>query len=97
MRLAVNVSALQLRQMDFSERLLATLHEHAIDAHRLELEITETTVLDPEGTALDHRLRQAGLGVSLDDFGRGYAGFAHLHAATDQTQDRPCLDRPVVQ
>lgn len=81
-RLAVNVSALQLRQMDFSERLLATLREHAIDAHRLELEITETTVLDPEGTALDHlhRLRQAGLGVSLDDFGRGYAGFAHLHA-----------------
>ena len=81
-RLAVNVSALQLRQTDFSERLLAELRDHAIDAHQLELEITETTVLDPEGTALEHlhRLRRAGLGISLDDFGRGYAGFAHLQS-----------------
>ncbi|CAM3921466.1 putative signaling protein [Pseudomonas reidholzensis] len=81
-RLAVNVSALQLRQADFSERLLADLRRHGIAPQRLELEITETTVLDPEGTALDHlqRLRSAGIGISLDDFGRGYAGFAHLQA-----------------
>lgn len=81
-RLAVNVSALQLRQADFSERLLETLAQHAIDTRHLELEITETTVLDPEGTALEHlhRLRVAGIGISLDDFGRGYAGFAHLQA-----------------
>ncbi|MFB4390681.1 MULTISPECIES: putative bifunctional diguanylate cyclase/phosphodiesterase [unclassified Pseudomonas] len=80
--LAVNVSALQLRQADFSERLLDSLEQHGIAPQRLELEITETTVLDPEGTALDHlhRLRAAGMGVSLDDFGRGYAGFAHLQA-----------------
>lgn len=81
-RLAVNVSALQLRQTDFSTRLLAELQVRGINARRLELEITETTILDPEGTALDHlhRLRDAGLGISLDDFGRGYAGFAHLQS-----------------
>lgn len=81
-RLAVNVSALQLRQGDFSERLLAELKRLQIAPHRLELEITETTVLDPEGAAVDHlhRLRAAGIGISLDDFGRGYAGFAHLHS-----------------
>ncbi|WP_310191351.1 bifunctional diguanylate cyclase/phosphodiesterase [Pseudomonas hunanensis] len=81
-RLAVNVSALQLRQGDFSERLLADLRRLGIDPQRLELEITETTVLDPEGTALGHLqdLRGAGIGVSLDDFGRGYAGFAHLQS-----------------
>ncbi|MBI6942893.1 EAL domain-containing protein [Pseudomonas putida] len=81
-RLAVNVSALQLRQVDFSNRLLAELQAHGIAPQRLELEITETTILDPEGTAVDHlhRLRAAGLGISLDDFGRGYAGFAHLQA-----------------
>ena len=80
--LAVNVSALQLRQADFSTRLLAKLQLHGIAPQRLELEITETTILDPEGTAVDHlhRLRAAGLGISLDDFGRGYAGFAHLQS-----------------
>lgn len=81
-RLAVNVSALQLRQADFSDRLLAELDAYGFAAQRLELEITETTVLDPEGTAVEHlhRLRAAGIGISLDDFGRGYAGFAHLQA-----------------
>lgn len=80
--LAVNVSALQLRQADFSERLLAELDSYGIEPSRLELEITETTVLDPEGTAVEHlyRLRAAGMGISLDDFGRGYAGFAHLQS-----------------
>lgn len=81
-RLAVNVSALQLRQPDFTVRLLDQLSEHGIAPEHLELEITETTILDPEGPAIAHlhRLRQAGIGISLDDFGRGYAGFAHLHA-----------------
>ncbi|WP_409269307.1 putative bifunctional diguanylate cyclase/phosphodiesterase [Pseudomonas sp. KCJK9044] len=81
-RLAVNVSALQLRQPDFSSRLLSKLQRYGIAPQRLELEITETTVLDSEGTAVDHlhRLRRAGLGISLDDFGRGYAGFAHLQS-----------------
>ncbi|MNO39728.1 Phytochrome-like protein cph2 [compost metagenome] len=81
-RLAVNVSALQLRQADFAARLLSKLQQYAIAPQRLELEITETTILDPEGTAVAHlhTLRDAGLGISLDDFGRGYAGFAHLHS-----------------
>lgn len=81
-RLAVNVSALQLRQADFAARLLSKLQQYAIAPQRLELEITETTILDPEGTAVAHlhTLREAGLGISLDDFGRGYAGFAHLHS-----------------
>lgn len=81
-RLAVNVSALQLRQDGFAARLLSKLQRHGIAPQRLELEITETTILDPEGTAVGHlhALRGAGLGISLDDFGRGYAGFAHLHS-----------------
>ncbi|NQD57687.1 EAL domain-containing protein [Pseudomonas sp. CM25] len=81
-RLAVNVSALQLRQADFAARLLRKLLQHGLAPHRLELEITETTILDAEGTAVTHlhTLRNAGLGISLDDFGRGYAGFAHLHS-----------------
>ena len=81
-RLAVNVSPMQLWQPDFSDRLLDTLAQWQVSPEQLELEITETTVLDPEGTAMAHlhRLRAAGLGISLDDFGRGYAGFAHLQS-----------------
>jgi len=81
-RLAVNVSAMQLRQADFSERLLSELAQRGIENWQFELEITETVVLDDEGMAVEHleRLRVAGLNISLDDFGRGYAGFAHLHS-----------------
>ena len=79
-RLAVNVSAIQLRQEDFSTRLLAELEQRGIERASLELEITETTVLDQDGVAVGHlrRLRDAGLGISLDDFGQGYAGLGHL-------------------
>lgn len=80
--LAVNVSPLQLRHADFSHRLLQELQRYGIRENSLELEITETAVLDYEGQAIDNltRLRAAGLSISLDDFGQGYAGFSHLQA-----------------
>ncbi|MFK3796403.1 putative bifunctional diguanylate cyclase/phosphodiesterase [Pseudomonas sp. NPDC088444] len=82
LRLAVNVSAIQLHQADFSDRVLRKLFRHNLEPHWLELEITETTLLDEEGRAIEQlqRLRDAGLNISLDDFGKGYAGFAHLQS-----------------
>ena len=81
-RLAINISAIQLRQADFSEKLLSELKRYNVQPQRLELEITETSVLDHEGHGIEHlqRLREAGLAISLDDFGQGYAGFAHLQS-----------------
>lgn len=81
-QMAINVSPLQLRQTDFSNRVLSELARYSIDPTYLELEVTETTVLDAEGQAIEHlqRLRAAGLHISLDDFGQGYAGFSHLQA-----------------
>lgn len=81
-RVAVNVSALQLSQPDFGARALAIIAGAGVDPAGLELEITETAVLDREDVAIANleALRRAGLGVSLDDFGKGYAGFAHLHS-----------------
>lgn len=81
-RVAVNVSALQLSQPDFAERVLGSIAGTGIEPRQLELEITETAILEREDLALANlrALREAGLGVSLDDFGKGYAGFAHLHA-----------------
>ncbi|MDR0278280.1 MAG: bifunctional diguanylate cyclase/phosphodiesterase [Paucimonas sp.] len=80
--LAINVSPLQLRQPDFSTRLLEELAQHGVEPRYLELEITETTVLDDEGQGIKHlqALRDAGLSISLDDFGQGYSGFSHLQA-----------------
>jgi diguanylate cyclase (GGDEF)-like protein len=82
LRLAVNVSAIQLHPADFSDRILSKLARYGIEPRRMELEITETTLLDTEGRAIKHlqRLRDAGMNISLDDFGKGYAGFAHLQA-----------------
>ncbi len=82
LRLAVNVSAIQLHPADFSDRILSKLARYGIDPQSMELEITETTLLDTEGRAIKHlqRLRDAGMNISLDDFGKGYAGFAHLQA-----------------
>ncbi|MDY7560688.1 EAL domain-containing protein [Pseudomonas sp. CCC3.2] len=79
-RLAINVSVIQLRQNDFSERVLRELAFHAIEPRFLELEITASTLLNKEVIAINHleRLRDAGLIISLDDFGKGHADFAHL-------------------
>ncbi len=81
-RLAINISAIQLRQADFSQKLLSELERYDIEPQQLELEITETSVLDHEGQGIKHLkcLRAAGLPISLDDFGQGYAGFAHLQS-----------------
>src|SRR5690554_1139560 len=80
--LSVNVSALQLSEPEFAERVLAAVSRHGLDPAQLELEITETAVLEQEQLAIANleRLRSAGIGASLDDFGKGYAGFAHLNA-----------------
>lgn len=79
---SVNVSALQLGQEDFADSVLRELALHDIAPDQLELEITETAILDREQLAIEHleRLKKAGIAISLDDFGLGYAGFAHLYA-----------------
>ncbi|HIZ50516.1 MAG TPA: EAL domain-containing protein, partial [Candidatus Pseudomonas excrementavium] len=81
-RVAVNVSALQLSQPQFSEMVLRQLAEAGVEPWRMELEITETAILERESLAIAslEKLRAVGVGVSLDDFGKGYAGFAHLQS-----------------
>ena len=77
---AVNVSARQLRQADFVEQVLAMLARTGARAERLELEITESMLLeDLEGTiATMKELRSRGVRFSLDDFGTGYSSLAYL-------------------
>ena len=77
---AVNVSAAQLRNPEFSLELGRVLAETGFPAERLELEITEAyLVYDPDtaGKVL-REVRALGVGVSLDDFGTGYASIGFL-------------------
>jgi len=78
--LAVNVSAQQLRQPDFVERVLATLSETGASAHRLCLELTESVFAEnvEDVIAKMHALRAHAVSFSLDDFGTGYSSLSYL-------------------
>jgi predicted signal transduction protein with EAL and GGDEF domain len=71
--MAVNVSALELRQADFVERLAALLQEYALPADCLELELTESMLLQDAQEAAQrlHALAELGVALAIDDFGTG--------------------------
>ncbi len=76
----VNISILQLMQMDFEETVLAILEEYGLNSQCLELEITESVLIesfDLVATKLDS-LRKNGIKMALDDFGKGYSSLSYL-------------------
>jgi diguanylate cyclase (GGDEF)-like protein len=78
--IAVNLSPAQFRHRAVVLDVVAALGASGLSAHRLELEITETVLLqDTESTVkiLDE-LRNLGVGISMDDFGTGYSSLAYL-------------------
>ena len=77
---AVNLSALQLKRQDVPLLVRRMLTECGLPANRLELELTETTVMEDADTAQRILAEVAGLGVRLavDDFGTGYSSLARL-------------------
>lgn len=78
--MGVNVSAIQLRSQAFETTLRDTLAKTGIDPHFLELEITESAVMnDKEGAnAAMRRLKESGVRISIDDFGTGYSSLSYL-------------------
>ena len=76
----VNVSPLQLAQPGLADSVLADLDAHQIDPSALSLEITERGVTGNAPVAVRElqRLREAGVQVTLDDYGTGRAGLRHL-------------------
>ena len=79
-RLAINVSAVQLRDRVFPKRLSTLLNTHGFPAERLELELAESATLagDEAVGAVLTELRGQGVRIAIDDFGRGYASLAQL-------------------
>jgi diguanylate cyclase (GGDEF)-like protein/PAS domain S-box-containing protein len=77
--LAVNVSPRQLSDQRFPGLVAAALEEFGVAADRLELELTESAVIDDDSTIpVLERLRSLGVGLSIDDFGTGYSSLSRL-------------------
>ena len=79
--LAVNLSPLQIRAPGAAAGILGAIREAGLDPKRLELEITETVLLDDDHTtgAFMAELHAAGVRFALDDFGTGYSSLGYLH------------------
>jgi EAL domain-containing protein (putative c-di-GMP-specific phosphodiesterase class I) len=80
LRIAVNVSGLQLTDLGFVATVAAALHATGLPAEQLCLELTETTLMD-DGIGISTVLRELkdiGVDLSVDDFGTGYSSLAYL-------------------
>ena len=80
LRVAVNISARCLLDKGFPEGVARILQETGVPAERLELELTESSVMsDPDrALAILHSLRRTGIRLAIDDFGTGYSSMAYL-------------------
>jgi len=77
---AVNISALQFRQLGFIDAVNSILSDTKLDPQYLELEITENCLIDDaeENIALMHNLKDMGIKLTIDDFGTGYSSLNYL-------------------
>lgn len=80
LHLAMNVSVRQFRRGHFADRVADALAAHGVPASALELEVTESLLLDDHGQTLQQflALRQLGVRLAIDDFGTGYSSLSYL-------------------
>lgn len=77
---AVNVSSRLFAHRDMYQRVSQVLHDTGLEPSKLEVEVTESAVMDDPEVALEqlHRLRELGLRLAIDDFGTGYSSLLRL-------------------
>jgi diguanylate cyclase (GGDEF)-like protein/PAS domain S-box-containing protein len=80
MCVAINISAVELRAPGFATGVRAILNETNLEAHFLELELTETVLMEDSRSVADvfKELKDIGVLLALDDFGTGYSSLSHL-------------------
>ncbi|HMK55941.1 MAG TPA: EAL domain-containing protein [Dissulfurispiraceae bacterium] len=80
MSVAVNVSPRQLKQKDFVQTVSMILNESALKASLLDLEITESVIMEDSTDTVDvlNKLKGLGVHLSIDDFGTGYSSLSYL-------------------
>jgi diguanylate cyclase (GGDEF)-like protein len=79
-KVAVNISPSEIRA-DFPDMIEAAIARHGLEPHRLELEVTESTLTADgmETMQMLNHLRELGISIAVDDFGVGYSSLAQLH------------------
>jgi diguanylate cyclase (GGDEF)-like protein len=79
--MSVNVSAKQLTDLNFIEKLKNILIETGLKAEYLELELTETMLMSGDKAMINklHAIKALGIQLSIDDFGTGYSNLSYLH------------------
>lgn len=80
LNISVNISMIQLLQDNFAPMILEILEETETDPARLEIEITESILMESQQITLQHlsNLREHGITIALDDFGKGYSSLSYL-------------------
>jgi EAL domain-containing protein (putative c-di-GMP-specific phosphodiesterase class I) len=94
--IAVNVSVRQFRHPEFVEQVMAAIASAGISAHRLKLELTESLLANDMDVTIAKMgtLKDAGVTLSIDDFGIGYSALSYLkHLPLDQLK----IDRAFVK
>ncbi len=94
-RLAINISPLQFSQPSFVEFINDTLKQAGISGEHIELEITESLLLENVDSSIEkmEQLKQSGINISIDDFGTGYSSLRYLkHLSVDMLK----IDRSFV-
>ena len=78
--IAVNMSGVQLRQPNLAVRIQNILDEFNIDTRQIEIELTESSLVDFHDKAFDilEQIKEMGLKVTMDDFGTGYSSLSYL-------------------
>jgi EAL domain-containing protein (putative c-di-GMP-specific phosphodiesterase class I) len=111
--MSVNVSAVQFKQRDLVEKVVEALEAAQLPPDRLELEITESLLLQgtSEALAMLSRLKGLGVKIAMDDFGTGYSSLSYLQkfpfdkikidrsfvAGMDQREGAGAIVRAIVQ
>jgi len=77
---SVNVSMHQFKQPNFVERLAKILQQHEIEPALIDIEITESCLMDDgqENVGILNQMKSMGMGISIDDFGTGYSSLSYL-------------------
>ena len=80
LKIAVNISARLFQQRDFGDRLVEILGQTRLDPFCLELELTETSIMENAESAVEllTQIRKLGVKVAIDDFGTGYSSLSYL-------------------
>jgi EAL domain-containing protein (putative c-di-GMP-specific phosphodiesterase class I) len=93
---SVNISPAQFRNPGLVQAVIMALADSGLPARRLELEITETVLLEDSEATLStlHRLRDLGVKIAMDDFGTGYSSLSYLQSFPF---DRIKIDRSFVK